>query len=164
MVFKNYDIKADQHFALRQAASSDTHITITLGKNATADVKLAAETHAAQKINLQVDVVHTGDNSKSKIELAGVARDDSQINFQSSLKAATKIKNAEAKQDLRIMLLSPTAHGTAHPTQHITTPGIAASHSAAVYGANPEHLFALALLGIDSASAKNLLSSALLKV
>ena len=137
---------------------------VRLSENSSAEIKFALLAKGAEDVEINVRIVHLGGGSKSRIALFGAADDGARISFRTMLEIAGNLEGIEAGQYSRIMLLSPSARGKIEPFQAVASEKVRASHSAAVYSADTEAIWFLALRGIPERAAKKLLLDAMLDV
>lgn len=114
------------------------------------------------KVNLQhqIKVEHQADETKTDILMHGIADDQSRIGFTGLMKVNEKIKNVEAHELLKNLLLSNTAQIEAKPELEIYSNEVACTHGASVGDLDDEALFYLQSRGFNHQEAKNILLKA----
>ena len=128
----------------------DETLEILVPKGAVEEVRIAARTKNSEHMRVKVKVRHEGDDSHSRVELFGAARDSSKIDFIIELDTPPRLENITAHQNAHVLLLSDNATATTTPRQNVATPGAKTFHGASITGIPLDKDFFLSCLGLDA--------------
>ena len=115
------------------------------------------------KVNIKVNLSHTGQNTKSEIIFKGALEDESSVNFEGLVKINKNSKKTNAWLAVHLLLLSDKANGRAIPSLEILENDIKAGHATTVGKVSDLELFYLMSRGLSKKQAKQLIVEGFLK-
>lgn len=110
-----------------------------------------------KELQININVIHSVPNTKSKIILKGVLKDTSKINFQGLVKIKKGAKGTNTWLATHLLILSDQAKGIATPSLEILENDIKAGHAATVGKVSDMEMFYLQSRGLSTQKAKDLI-------
>lgn len=108
-------------------------------------------------------VVHRGTNAQSRTVFRTVVDDDARGAVSARARVAAGAHGADARQDLRNLLLSPSAEADSRPQLEIYADDVQCRHGAATGNLDPEAIYYLRTRGLDEGAARRALLQAFVK-
>lgn len=140
------------------AADVDLNIEVNLlseGCKASVNIGTIAIDHA--KKQFFVNVNHYAPKTISNVELKGITKGHGTIRFNPRSMIAYETPFCEAKQNSRIVNLSPTSQGAIKPILEINNNDVEASHNAVLGSITDEEVFFLLARGLSYNRARALI-------
>lgn len=116
-----------------------------------------------ESCHINVNVVHRAINTKSRIVLKGVLKDESSIDFKGLTRLEHGAKQTDAWLECRLLLLSDTAHGQAIPSLEILENDVKAGHASTAGRINDLELFYLQSRGLSLKESKKLITEGFIR-
>ncbi len=116
---------------------------------------------AAQQV-ITTKQIHRAPDTQSAMRIRSVVEDRSHHAYTALIRLEKESLRADATQENKILLLSPTAHATSEPTLEILHDNVQCGHGTAISSLDPEQLFYLAVRGLEPIQAQNVLVKAFL--
>lgn len=142
-------------YLIIQGIGNTQERNIRIELQAGSDLTMAAiivGTHE-QKLFSDFQIVHTGPNSRSAISLYGAFLDTSSGTMNGSVRIEAGGKNANARLEERVLLLSKQSRASAIPKLEILTDEVVASHAATVSAVSDDDIFYLEARGLERAES-----------
>lgn len=115
------------------------------------------------RVDIKINVSHTGQNTKSEIIFKGALEDESGVNFEGLVKINKNAKKTNAWLAIHLLLLSDKASGRAIPSLEILENDIKAGHATTIGKINDLEMFYLQSRGLSKQQAKHLIVEGFLK-
>lgn len=112
------------------------------------------------KIDIDYDILHKGENTKSKIEQKGALNDSSEKVFKGTIDFKKGAKKAIGSEEESVILLSPKAKSDAIPILLCSEEDVSGSHAATVGKIDQSKLFYIMSRGFTKAQAQRLIIEA----
>lgn len=181
----------EQHITkLIETATEAQRLTITIEKDATADVQLAfiqgepalydvqlvlAGEGASLKLGgmvigageqqptMNIDIHHEAPGTTANVVFRGVLTDTAKQDWKGMIKIAKGAQGTNSWLEDRTLLLSPKARAHAIPSLEIEANDVHASHAATVGKLDPTSVFYLMSRGLDRSQAEELIVEGFLR-
>jgi len=134
--------------------TSNTSLHGTGGSARTATVAIPGQEEIQE---ITVTVTNDAPHTKANITNYGIVKDNAKLTFAGTGHVPKGNKNADAKQETRILSLSKTAQATANPFLLIDEGEITAGHAAAIGQVDEEQIYYLMSRGMSQNDAKQLI-------
>jgi Fe-S cluster assembly protein SufD len=109
------------------------------------------------KVNINVNITHANQDTKSKVIVKGVLNDSSNVEFNGLVKISKKSKLSNTWLAAHLLLLSDKAKGKAVPSLEILENDIKAGHATTVGRVNDLEVFYLMSRGLTKTKAKQII-------
>jgi Fe-S cluster assembly protein SufD len=107
--------------------------------------------------NIELEVVHMAQKTKSTIKLRGIAEKNEKIVMKVLVRVEKGAKGAETNTDMKILLLSEGSAGLVEPKMEILENEVKAVHSASVGKIDEQELFYLMSRGLSKSQAERMI-------
>lgn len=111
----------------------------------------------------RVTVRHLAPGTRSRTDVRAVLDGSASLRFRGRIEVARDAAGADARESVRVLLLSSEARASAAPELEIGTDDVACSHGAVIAPPDPEQLAYLATRGLSEKQAAGMLVDALFK-
>jgi len=147
----------------KPARNLNLDLTIEIGKDAEAVIKILAKASGAQNLNIKALLICDEARSKGEILMKGIATGHANLNFDGLVQIGKKATGCSAYLKQEILNLSPHTTVRAKPGLKIETNDVKAGHSASIRNLNEDDLYYFAARGINTETAKRLLVTGFFK-
>lgn len=109
------------------------------------------------KLQLNIDIVHKAERTRSNVILKGLLTDETKVTFKGLTKIEKGAKQTNAWLSCYYLLLSPNAKGQAIPSLEILENDVKAGHATTASKPSKKEMFYLQTRGLSEQSAKKLI-------
>lgn len=159
---KEYIVKAGKLLDLSIAwTGEETKLSrkITLvGSGACVKLSILIFESPDANLNLDINVIHAADNTKSDVNICGLVGSFTRINAQGLIRIEEGAKGSDAKLNAKFLMLSSMANCNFTPSLEIFEQEVTASHTLTISQVDEIQMFYLTARGLSSSAAKNLIS------
>lgn len=111
----------------------------------------------------RIIVRHLAPDTMSFVSVRARLEDRSALRFRGRIEIASDAVRSEAREDVRVLLLSPETRATTIPELEIKTEEVRCSHAATIAPPDPDQIHYLATRGLTREQAVNLLAEGFFK-
>ncbi|OHA47136.1 MAG: hypothetical protein A3A80_00920 [Candidatus Terrybacteria bacterium RIFCSPLOWO2_01_FULL_44_24] len=117
-----------------------------------------------EKRNLNVEVQHAADNTKSRVIVRGILSDKANIDFRGNVKIDKGARGSDAHLEAKAILLSEQARGRLEPYLEIDENDVRATHATYAGPLDENEIFYVRSRGLSQSEAQKLLVEGFLKI
>lgn len=143
--------QASIYYSLKK---KENKIHIKLEKESKVDLTCTCTNEKDKETKGKIIIQHQGSKSLSSMNIKGVAKDKSKINFLGKIIIDEEAENCEGYQDINVLMIGEEAKGKATPKLAIHNSKVICNHGASVGGINKEQLFYLQSRGLSEEEAE----------
>jgi len=125
-------------------------------------VSLLTQVGGAARQVITTKQIHRAPDTQSAMSIRSVVEGRSHHAYNALIRLEKESLRADAKQENKILLLSPNAHATSEPTLEILHDNVQCGHGTAISSLDQEQLFYLVVRGLEPLQAQNILVKAFL--
>lgn len=144
VIWSGKERKINYNIYLEGVSSNLTLLMLLLGKK-------------EDRVKIQVNVHHQNKETKSKVLVKGIVKDNANVDFNGLVKIEPGSKNSNAWLCANLLLLSDRAKGRVVPSLEILENDIKAGHATTVGKVSDTELFYLMSRGLSKTKAQNLI-------
>lgn len=111
------------------------------------------------RLETTITEIHSAPGTKATFTGRAIIRDNAALNWRGLIHITKSGRETDAHQELRSLLLSPSAKVSAIPALEIENDDVQCGHSATASAPNPEQLFFLRSRGISESEATALITA-----
>lgn len=137
---------------------------ITVYQDCLTDIDLKYCVKESSSVHVITDIKHIDKNSKSNVSVRSTVDDISKFSFVGNIDVNEKATDVDARLENKNLQLSSTASIITEPRLDIRNKDISCTHGCTVSYVDPDDVYFLNSRGIDSESAKTIISEAFLNV
>lgn len=129
------------------------------GAGAEAHIFALYDLNGDTEMETTITEIHSAPETRATFTGRALLTDDTSLDWRGLIAIRKNGAQTDAHQELRSLLLSPTARVSAIPSLEIETDDVTCGHSATVSAPDPEQLFSLASRGLSKSQATTLITT-----